>query len=82
MAAIYDYKNGHLITGGLQGCKVCDEAVQSAIWIAEHRNQPVHLEDDDGDWVVYPDGTMDQIQVQRVEGNDKPGQYWEEEYYY
>ena len=51
MASIYD-QNGNTITEGLQGCKVCDEAIQAAYRLAAARNEPVILEDDDGTWLV------------------------------
>lgn len=56
MAAIYNYQTGDFITQGLQGCTMCDEALQIARHEAATRNEPVVLEDDDGQWVVSPDG--------------------------
>lgn len=56
MAAIYDYETGGTLTEGLQGSQVCDEAVQIARRMAASRGVPVLLVDDDGDWVVMPDG--------------------------
>lgn len=54
MAAIYDYETGDEITVGLQGCDVCDEAIQAAQRIADDRGEDVHLVDDDGEWIVHP----------------------------
>ena len=56
MAEIYDVQNGHEITVGLQGCSVCDDAINAARQIARDTNQPVHLVDDDGEWIVLPGG--------------------------
>lgn len=58
MASIYDYHNGYTITEGLQGSSVCDEAITAARRIAADREEPVLLEDDDGEWIVHPDGTI------------------------
>jgi hypothetical protein len=58
MAAVYDM-DGHAITEGLQGCKVCDEAIQAARAIASRRDEAVVLEDDDGHWIVHPNGTVE-----------------------
>lgn len=55
MAAIYDYETGDEITVGLQGCNVCDEAIQAAQRIADDRGEPVELIDDDGRWLVHPE---------------------------
>ena len=57
MAAIYDYKTGNTITEGLQGCNTCDQAINMAIEMAAERGVPVVLEDDDGNWLVKPDGS-------------------------
>ena len=55
MATIEDFYTGDLITDGLQGSTVCDEALQIAKEIAERRDTPVLLGDDDGEsWIVYP----------------------------
>ena len=54
MAGIYDAENGYAIAEGLQGCKVCDEAIQMAERIADQRGLAVSLVDDDGEWLVYP----------------------------
>lgn len=53
MAAIYTLA-GDQITVGLQGCDICDEAIQAAARIADRRGEPVQLSDDDGEWLVYP----------------------------
>jgi len=57
MAEIYSM-NGDEIALGLQGCNVCDEAIQAAKGIAQDLGKPVRLEDDDGLWDVFPDGTV------------------------
>jgi len=62
MAALYDYETGEEITNGLQGCNVCDEAIQTAERAADERDEPVHLHDDDGEWLVYP----------RIDGKREP----------
>ena len=54
MARIFDVTTGNLITDGLQGCNVCDEAIQAAQRIADQRGRDVHLEDNDGEWLVHP----------------------------
>ena len=56
MATIYD-ADGYILTAWLQGSEVCDEAIQAAQRIADHRGEPVKLHDDDGRWLVYPAGT-------------------------
>jgi len=55
MAALYDYETGEEITAGLQGCNVCDEAIQIAQRAADERGENVHLSDDDGEWLVHPE---------------------------
>ena len=54
MATIYDHEDCYTITDGLQGCDVCDEAIQIAERIADERGKDVLLSDDDGYWVVHP----------------------------
>lgn len=54
MAAIYSTTTDHAITEGLQGCYVCDEAIQAAQRIADELGDDVWLSDDDGDWIVHP----------------------------
>ncbi len=61
MAAIYNYF-GDELAAGLQGCSVCDEAIQVAQRKADEIGEDVHLVDDDGDWWVHPrneDGSRD-----------------------
>lgn len=55
-AAIYDVETGNSIAEGLQGSRVCDEAINMARRIATERGDDVHLSDDDGEWLVSPDG--------------------------
>ena len=55
MADIYDLESGVPITEGLQGCQICDEALNAAQRIASE-DGPVILEDDDGTWLVHEDG--------------------------
>ena len=55
MARIYSH-DGYVAADGLQGCTVCDEAWQTACRIADEWGEPVELEDDDGNWRVYPVG--------------------------
>lgn len=63
MATIYHYETGNEITAGLQGCTVCDEAIQAARRIAEDRDEPVELHDDDGEWLVHPDGECERLRT-------------------
>lgn len=60
MAAIYDL-DGTALTEGLQGCETCDEALQVARRMAAKRGEAVHLDDDDGEWLVYPDGSVEEV---------------------
>lgn len=55
MASIYTL-DGETITVGLQGCDMCDEAIIVAERIADRRKETVMLDDDDGEWCVYPAG--------------------------
>jgi len=55
MAAIYDM-DGTELTAGLQGCNVCDEAIQAAQRTADRLGRDVELVDDDGSWIVHPAG--------------------------
>jgi len=59
MAEIYD-KNANYLAEGLQGSKVCDEAIQAARWLAAERDEDVFLEDDDKRLTVHPDGTTEE----------------------
>lgn len=56
MAEVFDYETGAPMTAGLQGCKVCDEALIAARNIAKDHGKPVLLVDDDGEWIVQPNG--------------------------
>lgn len=64
MAAIYDMTTGDTITEGLQGCEACDEAIRAARRVAARRGAAVLLSDDDGDWIVSPDGSCEPSEVQ------------------
>ena len=61
MAEIYDYGTAEPLALGLQGALVCDEAINLARWYAANNNEPVVLEDDDGYWLVSPDGGVEEI---------------------
>lgn len=55
MAAVYDIDTGNELTTGLQGCNVCDKAIQVAQGLADSMGRDVHLVDDDGEWAVHPE---------------------------
>lgn len=61
MAGIYNYLTTDTITDGLRGSTWSDDARQTAHSIAREKCQPVVLEDDDGIWLVYPDGTRETL---------------------
>ena len=63
MATIYDAETAVTITGGFQGCTVCDEAIQAAKRIAAEREEDVILDDDDGYWLVDSDGDVRAIEA-------------------
>ena len=54
-AWIEEIETGRVITEGLQGCRVCDEALRAAVRIANDRGTAVLLHDDDGIWEIQPD---------------------------
>ena len=54
MAAVYTM-GGDVLTEGLQGSSVCNDAARAARRIAKSRGEPVLLTDDDGEWVIPPD---------------------------
>lgn len=54
MASILDPRDGSEICDGLQGCNVCDAAIQAAQQWADSLGRDVHLVDDDGEWLVHP----------------------------
>jgi len=62
MAAIYNVQTGDTIASGLNGSKLCDQAVQIAWRIAVERGETVVLEDDDGDWLIHPNGHAELIE--------------------
>ncbi len=52
MARIYDL-NGYLLSSGLPGCIVCNDARKAAESIADNNADDVILKDDDGTWLVH-----------------------------
>ena len=60
MASIYN-NSGETITLGLNGCNVSDETLQIARRQAAEREEAVILNDDDGEWVVNPDGSTQEF---------------------
>lgn len=56
MATIYTYKSTDPIAEGLQGAFCCDEAIRAARTIAKESGAPVVLDDEDGVWLVQPNG--------------------------
>ncbi len=52
--------DGSEITAGLQPSRFCDEAINLARELAAERNETLLLCDDDGDWLVAPDGKCTQ----------------------
>ena len=65
MATIYD-SEAYPITDGLQGSDICDEAIRAALRIAADRDEEVFLEDEDGLWLVEPDGTVEKVPVRQA----------------
>ncbi len=65
MASIYN-TNGEYITQGLQGSSVCDEALIAAREIAAAHNEDVVLKDDDGYWLVSPDGEVTAVTAKEI----------------
>lgn len=59
MADLYTYDTGEVISQGLQGCCMCDQAMRAARETARVLNEPVVLDDDDGTWLVNPDGSRE-----------------------
>jgi hypothetical protein len=55
-ATLYD-QNGNTLTEGLQPASICDQAIIVARETAARRNEDVILHDDDGYWIVSPDGS-------------------------
>ena len=66
MASIYN-KNGEYLTQGLQGSKVCDEAIKVAKRMAKNRNEEVYLEDDGWIYAILPDGSFGEVPDWMVE---------------
>ena len=61
MATIYRASDASIITDGLQGSNVCDEAIQAAQALAAADDEDVILEDDDGYWLISPDGRGSEV---------------------
>lgn len=59
MANIYSI-DGMYLAEGMQGSSVCDEAWLAAKSIAAERDEDVMLEDDDGNWIIHPDGSREE----------------------
>lgn len=72
MAGIYTM-DGNELTVGLQGCNVCDEAIQHAQAFADQLSTDVHLVDDDGEWIVHPkiDGKREPADPIESDGDDE-----------
>ena len=72
-AALYDYETGDVITEGLQGAFTTDDAINAARDAARHLRAPVLLVDDDGEFVVYANGRVDELtQAVEDEAYDDP----------
>jgi hypothetical protein len=63
MATIYDAETTNIITEGLQGSDVCNEAINAAKRYAKDRGEDVILDDDDGYWLVSPEGGVREIEA-------------------
>lgn len=64
-ASIYLIRRPPVLTTRLQPSSVCDEAVQSAMWWADHLGEdvgvkdPTHIAaDEQGRYTVHPDGSV------------------------
>lgn len=65
MATIYN-SEAYPITDGLQGSDICDDAIRTALRIAADRDESVFLDDDDGLWLVEPDGTVGKVPARQA----------------
>lgn len=59
MAKIYS-ADGNILTDGLQGSEVCDEAIRAAQNMARDHGKVI-LEDDDGSWLVRANGEIEEF---------------------
>lgn len=66
MATILDI-DGNVRSAGLQGCTVCDQAIQIARRQAAQADEDVLLYDDDGVWRVRPDGSAEEQSDKQLE---------------
>lgn len=64
-ASIYTLDGGELCVG-LQTANRCNEAIRAARSHAYELDQPVHLIDSDGQWLVYPDGECERYSIRRA----------------
>jgi len=72
MAGIYTM-DGNELCVGLQGCRLCDEAIQQAEAWADLLGTDVLLDDDDGEWIVHPraeDGSREPADCECPEPQD------------
>lgn len=53
MASIYTL-DSETLTIGLGGSDTTNEAILVAQQLADRRGEDVHLDDDDGEWLVHP----------------------------
>lgn len=59
MANIYNM-DAEYLSEGLQGSAECDEAINAARDWSTSLDADVMLEDDDGNWIVHPDGSREE----------------------
>ncbi len=52
MARIYDL-NGYLLSSGLPGCVICNDAIRMAESIADNHADDVILKDEDVTWLIH-----------------------------
>ncbi len=65
MATIHSFESTEDLAVGLQGSDVCDEAWNAAVDMAEERDDNVVLCDDDGNWLVHPDGSRSEFDTEK-----------------
>jgi hypothetical protein len=73
MASIYT-TDGNELTVGLQGCNLCDEAIQAAQRFADDLDTDVELHDDDGRWLVHP-RTYSNVNMHDVRVHREPADF-------